>query len=596
MSVKTLRWVPWLLALLLLPCSAATARAAGEYRTAEHEGLRITIDSEWAPRAAPGYLPVRFDITNLVGPRVIEIIGQGSRYFRGTRGGQPGGIDIVQPVRLGRGDRVRLTIPVPVMADNENLRFEIREDGRTIERFNYTGFQSRSAAADASALVVAMPSSALANAAAAWRRLMTGRTTYVPPGASGGVVPPLDFVLEPARLPANWLGYTSLRAVLIGAMEWDLLDEAQRNALLTWTSCGGDLMIIDGNLTKVFPATSGSATVAPDLAVRAYFFGRIHATSSASITADGLAMVLTRAEKFRDLNFALPANLTPDWGSIKARGFRLPIPGVAGVPARTYLLILLVFAFVIGPANYWFLTRKRQQVLLVLTTPLISMLFIVLLAGYVLAGDGLGVRGRAATLTMLDQVRKHAATRASVSLYAAGMTPGGGLRFPRDVAVFAIGRDGAGTRDRQALDLTDSQRFAAGVIHARSPTNLEQIAFRPARERLTFSQDGSSMSVVNGFDTAISALVYRKANRTYALTAPLSPFGKGILRSDASGAATLVPSDVPLSARLAHLFANQPEGSYLAILDRSPFWDPGVSSVEERGSFHLVIGWPDGQP
>ena len=117
------------------------------------------------------------------------------------------------------------------------------------------------------------------------------------------------------------------------------------------------------------------------------------------------------------------------------------------MPARAYLSILIVFALIIGPVNYWFLWRRRQQVLLVLTAPLVSAIFIVLLAGYVVAGEGLAVSGRAVTFTMLDQARKEAVMRASASLYAAGMTPGGGLRFARDVAVFPIGTDGTGTRD-----------------------------------------------------------------------------------------------------------------------------------------------------
>ena len=36
-----------------------SARASGEYRTVEAESLRITIDSEWGSRTAPGSLPVR---------------------------------------------------------------------------------------------------------------------------------------------------------------------------------------------------------------------------------------------------------------------------------------------------------------------------------------------------------------------------------------------------------------------------------------------------------------------------------------------------------------------------------------------------------
>ena len=55
------RRLQWLCFVLALGCATASARAAGEYRTVEIESLKIEIDSEWAVRTAPGYLPVRFD-------------------------------------------------------------------------------------------------------------------------------------------------------------------------------------------------------------------------------------------------------------------------------------------------------------------------------------------------------------------------------------------------------------------------------------------------------------------------------------------------------------------------------------------------------
>jgi hypothetical protein len=585
--------------------AAVSAHAAGEYRTVDIESLKITIDSEWAPRTAPGYLPVRFDITNLGEARVIEIIGQGMRMFRSLRGFQQGGIAIRQAVRLARGDRVRLTLPVPISADNENIRFEIREDGRTLERFNYTGFQSGTVLANASALIVADPASAFGKTATSWPRPMTGPTSFTmiagPAGrvgspGGGRTLPSLDFVLDPARVPTSWLGFTSLRAVVIGPKEWEQLNGPQKDALLTWTACGGDLLFVDGDMSALFPGGPNPPGGAADRAVAGYFFGRIHLPTSASVAATGLAAVLSAAQKLQDSNWALPVNGARDWGRIAARGFRLPIPGIDGVPARAYLSILIVFSLLIGPVNYWLLWRRHRQVLLVLTVPFISAVFIVLLAGYVLAGEGLGVRGRAVTFTMLDQVRKQASTRASMSLYAAGMTPAGGLRFARDVAVFPIGPEGTGSRDQQTLDLTDAQRFSAGVIQARSPTNLEEIGFRPARERLSFSREAGGMSVVNGLGATVAALVYRDGDKVYSLARPLAAGGREMLNIGSLDARIVVPSDLPLSARFQYLIENQPRGSYLAVLERSPFWDPGVSGISERGSFHLVIGWPEGQP
>jgi hypothetical protein len=580
-------------AFLVLVCVfvAASAFATGEYRSIDVESLRITIDSEWGSRTAPGYLPVRFDITNFGSEaRVIEILGQGSRVFRTTRGFQQGGLTVRQAVRLARAERVRITLPVPIAATNESFRFEIREDGKTLERFNYTGFQSGTPSANASALIVVDPSSPFSLASAGWARTMGGPTGgYAPAGRL------LDFVLEPSRLPANWLGFTSVRAVLIGPKEWEHLSEPQKDALLTWTACGGDLFFVDGDLATLFPGRP-ALTARTDPAVAAHFFGRIHLPSSGAITAAGLGKILSDATPLQDANWALPANRAADWGTIAARGFRLPIPGVEGVPARAYLSILIAFTVLIGPVNYWILWRKRRQVLLVMTAPVISAGFILLLGGYVLAGEGLGVRGRAMSFTMLDQARKQAVTRVSASLYAAGMTPGGGLSFARDVAVYAIGPDGIGSREQQTLDLTEAQRYTGGLIQARSPTNLEQISFRPARERLSFSREGAAMTVVNGLDATVSALVYKDGDTVYNLARPLAAGARDAMIAASASTGIQVPRDLPLGARFAYLIAHQPRGSYLAVLERSPFWDVGVSGVAERSSFHFLIGWPDGQP
>jgi hypothetical protein len=260
------------------------------------------------------------------------------------------------------------------------------------------------------------------------------------------------------------------------------------------------------------------------------------------------------------------------------------------------LLILFLFSLLIGPLNYWWLRRKRQQVLVVLTAPFISAVFIALLGGYALVGEGFGVHGRAVTFTMLDQASRQAATRSAMSLYAAGMTPADGLQFGRDAAVFFLGVDGTGSRGRQTLDLTDTQRYAGGVLQARSPTNLEVINFRPARERLSFNQEAGGLGVVNGLDATILALLYRDGEHTYRLDGTLAPGGQTLLRRDSPDGRLEPPADVILPSKLVPVVTNQPTGSYLAVLDRSPFWESGVARLSERGSVHLVMGWPEGQP
>ena len=595
------RWAVALTALVAI--GILPVPAAADYRTFEVEGLRIVFDSDWPTRMAQGYLPVRFDITNTTGARDIEIVGSGMRFYRG-RGGSQITSNVRQAVRLERGSRVRITIPVPVYADSESMRFEIRENGRLLERLNYGGYTSRIPAEHASVLIVA-------NAAGPFGRAASGWIRSTPPGPTGGFrgsgsvvvtprpglgsvpTPPLDYILSPARLPENWLGYTSVRAVMIAPPEWSELSEAQKAALLTWTACGGDLFFVDGPIEALFP--TGQAPSAAPGSTRAYFFGRIHLMSAGAITTEGLGPTMSRTRTLQDANFSLPASGVGHWLTMSARGFRLPIPGVGGVPARAYLLILIVFAVIIGPINYWLLHRARRQVLFVLTTPLISLIFIALLGGYVLAGEGLSVRGRAVTFTMIDQARKQAVARASMTLYAAGLTPRGGLRFGREEAVFALGRDGEGTREGLTLDLTDEQRFASGAVHARTPNNLETVAFRPARERLEFNRDGSAIQVVNGLGARLEVLVYRDGAEVYSLAKPLGPGERAVLRLGAVDPARVVQPGNLLSARFEHLLQRQPAGSYFAVLDRSPFWNPGLADVDERESYHVVFGWVDGQ-
>ena len=233
--------------------------------------------------------------------------------------------------------------------------------------------------------------------------------------------------------------------------------------------------------------------------------------------------------------------------------------------------------------------------MIVATTPLIAVIFIVLLTGYVVAIEGFGVRARAATFTLLDETSNQAATHANVSLYAAGLAPSGGLRFSRDVAVFPTDMTGTVRGGDLHLDVSEAQRFSGGLIDARAPSNFETIAVRSARERLTFRRDGNQLSVANGLGVPVSKLRYRRGDTFYTLAGAVAPGATGILRQSTAAASDLLPTDPALS-HFRHAAADQPDGSYLAVIERSPFWHSGVPEIDERGSFHLVLGFPGAQP
>jgi hypothetical protein len=572
--------------------------AAGEYRTWQAESLRITVDSEWCNYCAPGYWPVRLDITNLGNDRVIEFSGFGSRWWSSGGGimwggGEPVTFEIRQLIRLKRSDHVKLTIPVPVSGSSEDFNFQIQEKGRILQHFYAGGgMQSNLQPAQVGALIVAAPATPFFTLASGLLRPIA--TAPPPPSYPGATPPPpmsvpkKDFILEPLRLPSNWLGLTSLRAVLISPKEWEKLESPQKEALLAWTASGGEFIFVDGDLSTLLPDLQARPVNLnlKDGQRQHYYFGRIHLVKSEDLKANGLAFALSKlAAKAENSDIALPVNLF-EWLKASENGFRLPIPGIGGVPVRTYLLILVAFSVLIGPLNFLWLWKKRRQILLVLTTPLISAAFILLLSGYALLGEGLGVTGRVESFTLLDQKTNRAATRATVSMYAAGMAPGNGLQFSRNAAVyhdFAYG--GHGKQDRQVLDLTELQQFSNGFIRARAPSNFEEISFRPARERLNFSRADNGVTVVNGLGATITGLVYRDAGKLFKLDLPLKAGEKGLLHSADESSLNVLPE------KIHRLQETQADHAYIAWLESSPFIETGVPSLKERGSHHFILGY-----
>jgi hypothetical protein len=402
----------------------------------------------------------------------------------------------------------------------------------------------------------------------------------------------MDVVLPPDRVPTDWVGYTSLRAVVLGPDEWRQMTEPQRTAIRTWVACGGDLLIVDGDVPASF-AQRGQAASFSESGVLPYLLGHVHRVASSELSSGGLSGTLSRLPAVRDANWTLPANRAAAWDSVGERGFRQPIAGVGEVRARTYLMILLLFSMVIGPLNFYFLRTRGQSALIVLTAPVLSAVFVLLIATYVVAGEGFGVHVRATTLTVLDQGRQAAATRGSASMYAAGRTPSGGLQFSRETAVFPLPSPAIGEQVR--LDLSESQRFVSGLVQARTPANFETASFRVARERLVVSREASGLVVVNGLGATLNRLLVFDRDRVYELSSPLAAGERATLA--AGGRSALgTPAGHPLSPRLYMLDSRQAPGTYIAMLDESPFWSGGVQNLREHDSTHILLGLLERMP
>ena len=104
------------------------------------------------------------------------------------------------------------------------------------------------------------------------------------------------------------------------------------------------------------------------------------------------------------------------------------IPGIGLPPVNTYRVLITLFVVLIGPVNYFVLRRFQRLHLLLFIVPICAAIVTAMLLGYAVIADGLGVRLRARSYTLIDQPRKEAVSWNRLSYYA-GLSPDKGLDF-----------------------------------------------------------------------------------------------------------------------------------------------------------------------
>ena len=323
------------------------------------------------------------------------------------------------------------------------------------------------------------------------------------------------------------------------------------------------------------------------------------------------------------------------------------IPGVGQAPVISFLLLVSLFAAVIGPVNYILLGRVRRLYLLLITVPVGAALITVALFSYAVLTDGLGVRLRTRSFTDLDQTTGQAAGFARQSYYAS-ISPSRGLEFPEDCTVFGIAYEpvngNSRTTSREAIVWDGQQKLQSGYITSR--TTVQYMVLRSAKSdvRLAITppaSPGQPPRVENRLGTPIRYLLLRDKRGNY-FTASKLPAGESATLSAADlkaaeeefqGLAEAVqkrppegynPSDSRESA-INFLMPNynywngidagttrpvasasllesniavafhpvrhpyQP-GSYIAVLEGSPVVPAGVPHPREEASLHVLRG------
>lgn len=417
------------------------------------------------------------------------------------------------------------------------------------------------------------------------------------------------------HLSANWQAYSSLDTVLLDLSGgWPEQDDLE--ALLAWCRTGGRLVLVGvpldelrerGVLSQHLQERLEASTSVPgdpsdfeQRGLHAFALGFGHLVvhdAGASTSSGGFVLMEPSGGEPALALVADREHLGNTWMRSRGRtrfGVVLGmLQGFEDLPLRGLMLLLLVFACVLGPANFYWVKRKGRPLLLLLTVPGLSLAMSLALLAYGVFSQGLDTKVHTRSFSVLDQ-RTQQAVAAEVRNIFAGSSPGAGLRPEPGTAVVPEKRFWNGSWRGEHMftaDLTDGRLLGGDYLPVRQPVGQLLLTDRTSHLRLEAIAGGAGVKVVNGLGAAVSELLLRASDGSYhRLVAPLA--------DGAEAGLTPIPGpevERPLAAELVW-FQGEPlerelaPGSYLARLDRHILRDDLGLELNELSGDHLVLG------
>ncbi|MCC7192210.1 MAG: hypothetical protein IT444_05445 [Phycisphaeraceae bacterium] len=399
----------------------------------------------------------------------------------------------------------------------------------------------------------------------------------------------LTLVQNPDDVPqwsSNWLGYTSYTAVALTGREWERMPESVRTAVRRYVLAGGVLLMLDPGRWPYFGEETSSDKSLP------YGFGLILRGQP-----NDISNWLSVCEATESRNRSMWCNFT-----IEESHSVFPVIKQYGIPARSILALLVLFALVIGPLNFVVLAIKKRRMWLLWTVPAISLVASLGIFIYAALSEGWTTKVRCETVTYLDQRSHEAATYGYLGVYST-FTPSDGLHFSQETEVWA---DLQSEHDdprmsQRTIDLSQDQHFKASWVSARVPAYFKVRKSEACRQRLvTDREPDGSLFVTNGLGaTLIELHLTDKDGRGYSASniragdrVKLTPIPDQESIWKAEILSELIAQDwrsAISSTMQARPRLHRPN-SYVALLEGTPFMEQPMPDAAENISRSAVIG------
>ncbi len=218
-------------------------------------------------------------------------------------------------------------------------------------------------------------------------------------------------VVPPESLPNSWIDFSGLDFVAISRDDLADLEPSVRSAVLKWVHCGGNLIVhhagessrdvetLDRLLelnkhAAVGPSwtKSGGHKTPSSFATRQLMLGLLCAFPGQLPDSPNAWSAFLSSVGEPRFSWVRRHGVAPDFGTEEFYNFMNP--DIRGVPVYGFMVLITVFAVLIGPVNYFYLRRKRLLWLLLVTVPATALVTSVLLLGYSVAAHGFSIRSR----------------------------------------------------------------------------------------------------------------------------------------------------------------------------------------------------------
>jgi len=327
------------------------------------------------------------------------------------------------------------------------------------------------------------------------------------------------------QLAEEWAAYSCYEWVVL-SLDEGMPPKAKLDALFAWVRTGGRLVIGGADPRAVLrdrPADAQWFTAdykvrpqGPDKYDAFHFgFGSVVLVPAPQLPDELMENTrMRRPEALVAISVYQGRTWTPGSESTGESGtdrVRDSLVGFGELPLRGLMVLLVVFALVMGPVNFWWVKRSRKPMLLLVTVPAISIVTSVGLALFGIFSQGLDIKASTRSYTFLDQPNR-TATTAEVRRLFAGSSPGAGLRPEAGTMVFpAQGEDESGFRRGQIFtqDLTQGRVLGGDYIPVRKPTMQLILSDRSTRLRLDVTALGEQVEVANALGGTVERLMLR---------------------------------------------------------------------------------------